>query len=462
MFIDFIFWLLLIIMLSLSLLIGSWKGANTSTEWMSAKNSMSFVYTSGSIIGTMVGAAFFIAIVIVGYENGILGLYIGLAYAFGLFSLGLFSGKIRQLLERNNSQTLFHFIEKSISKRVSTVFSIINLILFIFALAGQILALKYFFIDNIAISESKNALWFAILLIIIVTLIYVFRGGLRKDIISDIIQLIFMIIGLCFFVPFLINLPQSDLLTKLDPKLYTVGNWGPIFFIGVLIMIGPMLLVRADLWQRIMAAKSDKIAKQSFYTSAIVVCIFYCFFTYLGVLARGLEIDAKSNLIISILRNNSMDGKSITIMAISFAFICAVISTVDSLLNVASISLVRAIFGGLNNEEDTSLKKLKYASIFVLILSFFIIFLMPNIVNIFVSAISFVMVLSLPILLILFGFKPNEKATFWSIIIGAIVLSVLIWIIPKTAFVPSVITGWVCYLFITLWDKKNQTVVPIA
>lgn len=88
-----VFWGGLASMLLISLWIGLRKGAKNSADWMSAKGNMGLFAITGSIIATMVGGALFVAIVVMGYENGIVGIYIGLAYAFGLFALGLFSKK---------------------------------------------------------------------------------------------------------------------------------------------------------------------------------------------------------------------------------------------------------------------------------------------------------------------------------------------------------------------------------
>lgn len=450
---QLLFWAILLIMLTLSLFIGRLKGADNSIEWMSAKNSMSFIPIFGSIVGTMVGAAFFIALVIMGYENGILGIYIGIAYALGLSLLGLFSTKIRNLLAENNSHTLYHFLEKAFSKRVSFTFSLINLILFIFAIAGQILALKYFFIDNISMSMGRISIWAAIILVILVAVIYIFKGGLRKDIISDVIQLLIMVIALVFVLPVLKDVDSIEV-NKIPKELYTVGTWGAVFFIGVLIMIAPMLLVRVDLWQRIIAAKSDRVAKLSFYTAAAVVCIFYWLFTLFGFLARGLGVDPDTNLIIGLLQRHPITS-DMTIMAVSIAFICAVISTLDSLMNIAGISFVRVFYKSPESEEQTSLKNLRLATGIAIILSILISIIMPNIVDVFVSAISYVMVMSLPVILILLGFKKDERATFYSTISGALLLTVLIWIIPKFAFIPSVILGWVVYGAVALYTYKR-------
>lgn len=125
-----VFWGGLASMLLISLWIGLTKAAKDSTAWMSAKKEMDLLAVTGSIIGTMVGGALFVAIVVMGYENGIVGIYIGLAYAFGLFALGLFSEKITVLLDKSQSETLFHFVTKRLGKNVGRAYAIVSVVLF--------------------------------------------------------------------------------------------------------------------------------------------------------------------------------------------------------------------------------------------------------------------------------------------------------------------------------------------
>jgi len=444
-------------MLLISFWIGLRKGAKDSTDWMSAKKEMGLLITTASIIATMVGGALFVVVVVMGYENGIVGIYIGLAYAFGLFALGLFSKKIIALLNESQSETLFHFVAKRLGRNVGRAYAIVSVVLFTLAVAGQILAMRHYFIGTPGIGQAESALWAAIIMTLVVVIIYIFRGGLKKDMISDVVQLIYMAVGLGLIIPYIWGLPTRDILGHLDSRLYTVGAYGPVFLIGALLMIVPMLLVRADLWQRIRAAKSPEIAKWSFYISAPIVALSYCFFTYLGMLARGLGVESGTNLIVGILTPERTGGVQPWIISgLSIAFVGAVISTLDSLLNMTSIAFVRMTNPGEEQAESmTPLKKLKIASIVIVVLAIILLIWFSNVVDVFVAAVSFVMVIAPPILLILFGYQPNKRGAFYSIILGSIVLVIAWFLIPKNAFVPAVIMGWAVYFTIVLAERRK-------
>lgn len=455
---SIIFWGGLGSMLLISLLIGIIKKAENSIAWMSAKKESGMLRITGSIIGTMVGGALFVAIVVMGYENGIVGIYIGLAYAFGLFTLGLFSEKIVNLLEESQSETLFHFVVKKLNKKVGRLYAIISAVLFTFAVAGQILAMSHYFTGAPGLEQKELALFAAFLVSAAIVFIYVFTGGLRKDIISDNIQLVYMAIGLGLIIPYIIRLPSKDILSNLDKKLYTVGAYGPIFLIGALLMITPMLLVRVDLWQRIRAAKSPKIAKWSFFLSAPIVSICYCFFTYIGMLARGLGVESGTNLLVGVLTQKQIGTiQSWIISALSVAFIGAVISSLDSLLNITSISYVRTMNTGEEEaESETPLRNLRIASFVVVAFVIIILVFFSNVVDIFVGAVSFIMVLAPPILHTLSGKQPSEKGAFYSLIFGSGILAIMWFIIPKNAFVPAVIVGWSIYFSFVLAERRRQ------
>ena len=146
------------------------------------------------------------------------------------------------------------------------------------------------------------------------------------------------------------------------------------------------------------------------------------------------------------------------ISVLSIAFIGAVVSSLDSLLNMTSIALVRTKEPGEKASESiTPLINLKKASILIIVLAAIIIALFSNnIVDVFVAAVSFVMVIAAPILHILFDNVPDKKGAFYSIVIGSILLLTLWFFIPKYAFVPASVIGWIIYFGFVLSKKRSR------
>lgn len=454
-----VFIIAILSMLLLSLIIGKNRKSKDSTSWISAKKQMGLLVTTSSIVATMIGGAVFVAVVIMGYENGIVGIYIGIAYALGLFAVGLFSDKILKLLDESNSETIFHFISIRLGAKTGKVYSIISVILFTFAVAGQIIAFQHYFKSIPGMNNGNIATTMAVVVSIVIVIIYTYYGGLRKDMISDVVQIIYMAIGLIIIIPLILSLPGVSILKNINPKYYTVGAYGPLFLIGALLMMGPMLLVRADLWQRLRAAKSNKVAKWSFYISAPIVALSFCLFTYIGMLARGLNVSTNSNIIIGILEKGYQKSLSPWIIdCILLAFVGAVISTLDSLLNMAGISLVRAYSKkDAEPERNTPVKKYRISTIIIVMLSAVIISIFSNdIVDVFVAAVSFVMVIALPILHLLFGYEPSQKGAYYGMLIGSLIMSISWLVVPKYAFIPGVIFGWAIYLVVRKIEKNRK------
>ncbi|MEW8335928.1 MAG: hypothetical protein AB2599_16920 [Candidatus Thiodiazotropha sp.] len=454
-----IFWPGLVLLLIISLAIGLYNKSSDSSEWMSAGRKVKTLQLTASIIGTMVGGALFVAVVLLGYDIGIVGIYIGIAYIIGLILLGLLSKRITHLLDETQSESIYHFIVNKLGTKVGRLYSLINAVLFIFAVAGQILAMYHFFLNVPGISHPQIAIIAAILLTVIVVTIYIYTGGLRKDIVSDVFQLIYIVIGLAFFIPHILDLPLHSYFVSLDPKLYTVGYYGLGWAVAALFLIMPMLFVRADLWQRIRAAESPSVARNAFLISAPIVGISFCLFIIVGMIARGAAISKDTNLIMELATlNTSTPTSDWLIPLLALSFIGAIISSLDSLLNVSSIASVRFTNPGENTveEQSTSLNALQKAAFIAALLVILLLVFFSNIVDIFVGAISFVMVLSLPILLILLDYNPHKNGAFYSIAVGAAVLIIAWFFIPKYAFIPAVILGWITYPAIIFFEKLSS------
>jgi len=275
----------------------------------------------------------------------------------------------------------------------------------------------------------------------------VFTGGLRKDIWSDLIQLGFIVVGMAFVLPRVMDIPARETLRQVDRDMWTVGPYGPVFLVGAVLAIAPMLVVRPDLWQRVRAAKSQRIAKWSFVAAGPVIALTYCFFTYVGLLAQGLKVKPDVNLLLAVVtekgQGDSLDWVSAVVMV---AFVGAVISSFDSLLNVSGIALVRGIRPARGEEESkTPLTSLRIATVVIVILAAGLALGTGDIVNVFVAAVSFVMVLAPPVLHILLGGVPHRTGSFWSVVAGVVVLVPVLFWAPKVAFVPAVLTGWAVY-----------------
>jgi len=452
-----IFWgglCLLVGVTALTSLLARKRAANNQTiEWIAAGGDVGLVALAASIISTMIGGAFFVAILLLGHQSGIVGMYIGLAYFVGLVLLGLFAPRILKALDESQSITILHFVRNRISTRVGRLFAAICTALFVLTIAVQVLAISEYLASFPKIMPGNMIQFATISVVFVLAFVYTYFGGLRKDIYSDIAQLLFISFGLLIIAYTAFTDLTLSGLKNLDPSMYTVGPIGVLYAILIMLLIVPMLLVRVDLWQRIRAARSPGVASRALYISAVVIGLGFGLFTFVGMEARGAGLSGPG-MLNQYLKFGGFSDVYVTVVAI--AFLGAVISSLDSLLNMASISCVEMYKILPNDESENNSKIYRYGITIISIIGIFISFLFGDIVNLFVSVISFVMVLCPPILSLLFLSEASERGSFWSIIVGSLILISVSFYSPKMAFIPAAFAGWLVYLFFSYVDSRNK------
>lgn len=116
------------------------------------------------------------------------------------------------------------------------------------------------------------------------------------------------------------------------------------FLVGLPLFIAPSVLVRMDIWQRILSARNEKAAVRMNYWSALGMLPFYVIFPLAGMAMRLKLGDGQlsEDMVYAFLERNTGP------FAMGFAIVglmAALMSSADSFLNVASISAVRDFAG---------------------------------------------------------------------------------------------------------------------
>jgi Na+/proline symporter len=189
-------------------------------------------------------------------------------------------------------------------------------------------------------------IWISASIILFFTLTYVLFGGLKVTIRSDRIQ--FVIIVLLFsyliFSVFLqnnnnlnLNIFQENFL-KFDSKsLVSSFQFGFVFFIAV----ASTNLFHQGNWQRVYAAKNDKILVKSLLISFFIIFLIVLFMGITGTISKlnGLKFNEDLAFFSIILNENDI---LISLIILIFS-LCLTISTVDTLLNsISSLTIVHS------------------------------------------------------------------------------------------------------------------------
>ncbi len=285
-----------------------------------------------------------------------------LGAAFPMIALIFFGKKIRVLLPKGRSLT--ELVLKKFGKNLfKLIFSLMIFYLFIF-LTAEVTA-----ISKLIYYISGLDVWISATIILSFTLIYVLFGGLKATIRSDGIQFLTIIL-LFFYLIFSIFFQNDNNLNfnifeenfiKFDSKsLITSFQFGFVFFIAV----AATNLFHQGNWQRVYAAKDDKVLVKSLLISFFFIFVIVLSLGLTGSISKlnGLKFN-EDLAFFSIILNKSDIFVSLAVLIFS---LCLTISTVDTLLNsISSLTIVHS----KNFFYSKYLKDKKLSNIILILLS---------------------------------------------------------------------------------------------
>lgn len=223
----------------------------------------------------------------------------------------------------------------------------------------------------------------AMIICVALSIIYLFRGGLRADIRVNILEFVIMFAGFGIIIPFCIsefgglsylteNLPESHLSLTGGNSLQYILVW---FFIGSWALVDP------SFYQRCFAAKDEKTARNGVLISLIFWFIFDFLTTTAGLYAKadmqGLETPAMSYPLLA--------EKILPPVAKGIFFtgmIATIMSTMHSYVFISGTTLGNDIISKLKNKPD---KNNRFSQIGILVTSaasILIVLWIPSVVNI--------------------------------------------------------------------------------
>ena len=262
-----------------------------------------------------------------------------LGAAFPMTALIFFGKKLRVLLPKGKSLT--ELVLKRFGKNLfKLIFSLMIFYLLIF-LCAEVTA-----ISKLIYYISGLDVWISATIILSFTLIYVLFGGLKATIRSDGIQFIAIIL-LFFYLIFSLFFQNNNNLNlnifeenfiKFDSKsLITSFQFGFVFFIAV----AATNLFHQGNWQRVYAAKSEKILVKSLLISFFIIFVIVLGLGLTGSISKlnGLKFN-EDFAFFSVILNKSDIFASLIVLIFS---LCLTISTVDTLLNsISSLTIVHS------------------------------------------------------------------------------------------------------------------------
>jgi len=368
---------------------------------------------------------------------GGIGAVIGysLGTAFPMIAFIFLGTKIRKVFPRGH--TLTEFIHYKFGKKLFKLILILTVFYMFIFLCAEVTA-----VSMLVNYISGTPLWLTATLVIVTTLVYTLYGGLRASILTDNIQFFIVIILLliCAYYLFSLNsdsisfqVIQTNSQHLLSSKYIPNYTAGLTFFIAV----AATNLFHQGNWQRVFAAKNNKVLKKSLWMSFIIIIPIVFFMGISGIIAVSLDSAVNPDLaFFSILLKDKTEFLSviIIILAVSLA-----ISTIDTLVNAIS-SLV--VVDGKNLYGDPKKRDfLRLSKIFIIILSVISLIIASKGFSILYLFLLADLLCCAAVFTVFYGFYQknfNERNAIISILIG-LFLGLLLF--PNPDFSKSILVG---------------------
>ena len=289
---------------------------------------------------------------------------------------------------------------------------------------------------------SGTDLWITALIVIISTLTYTLYGGLRASIFTDNIQM-FVIVILIFITITYIALFNGDnfsfvFIDNKNPQLLS-SSYVPSYTAGLtfFIAVAATNLFHQGNWQRVYAAKNNKILKKSLVISFLIIVPIVFFMGFIGMVSFSVDPTIRPDLgFFNLLLKDQIKLLSLLIIMLGLAL---TISTADTLVN--AISSLFVVDGKATFNFNKKTDYLKLSKYFIVALSF-VVFIIASkgfdILYLFLIADLFCCAFVLTVFYSFYDKRINEKNAYFSIIVG---LFAGIMIFPFPDFSKSLLVG---------------------
>jgi len=358
-----------------------------------------------------------------------------LGTAFPMIAFIFLGTKIRKVFPRGN--TLTEFIHHKFGKNIFKLVLILTIFYMFIFLCAEVTA-----VSMLVNYISGTSLWLTATLVIATTLIYTLYGGLRASILTDNLQFIIVLIllSISFYYLFSLNFNDisietvqtnsSHLLSSQYIPNYTAGL---TFFIAV----AATNLFHQGNWQRVFAAKNNKVLKKSLLFSFLIIIPIVFFMGVSGIIS--ISVDSKVNpdlAFFSILLKDKAKFLSVIIIILAISL---TISTIDTLVN--AISSIVVVDGKKIYQKFHKKNLLRSSNFFVIILSIISLIVASkgfSILYLFLLADLFCCAAVVTVFYAFYQKKFREKNAIISIILG-LCLGLLLF--PSPDFSKSILVG---------------------
>ena len=459
-----IFWLILYLFLIIYFTLKHVKSGDLENYLVNNRNTKTFPLVA-TTLATFVGGGTSMGLMAMGYESGFAAVGIGIAYVIGFFILSRFAGKINTMGREQKIYSFPQFLNNKYTKNetdnysrtFSSLMTGINVFIFFFLLAAQFVGMASLLKFAFEIGYVEAAIISSIIVIV-----YTAFAGLAGVIITDLIQFAIIVLMIIFiFIPGVwVDTEHLTRLSELPSNMLNGTAEGIAFLIALPLFLSHSVLIRMDIWQRILAAKDERTAKRVSIFSGLGMLPFYIIFPLVGMTLRivlDTDIDSKDVAYLFLDRHSSPFILGFAVVGL----MAALMSSGDSFLNIISISAIKDFAGWKKKKEEPNTQKLhriiRIISVFFGLTALAMALVLPKIVDLMVVGIASI-VIFVPVSFLALTKKEvyqYKKQAFYSLLFGFIVnLSFFTWgtLSPeqmnnKSSFIPAFIVASLVLVF---------------
>ena len=348
---------------------------------------------------------------------GGVGAVIGYALgtAFPLFILIYLGKKFRTSYP--NGKSLIEVIRLRFGKKLFKLIMFLSIFYMTIFLIAEVTAVSIL-INYI----SGTALWITALIVVTSSLLYTLYGGLRASIFTDNIQ--FIVFGLLLLISFsyliLFNSNEFNFeFIKINKPHLLSSSYLPNFTAGLtfFIAVAATNLFHQGNWQRVYAAKNNKVLTNSLIISFVIIIPIVFFMGFSGLVASSQDSTIIPDLaFFSLLFKEQALMLSIIVIVLAISL---TVSSIDTLINAIS-SLIIIDGNKVIKFKGDYLKLSKQIIIILSLISFFVASKGLSILYLFLLADLFCCAAVLSVFYSFYSKSFNEKKAYISIIIGLI------------------------------------------
>ncbi|MEX1138904.1 MAG: sodium:solute symporter family protein [Bacteroidota bacterium] len=428
----------------------------TAEDYLVLSRSAPFVLVAFSVISTWVGTGTTVATAASGYDTGIsLGFTAVGGGIVGILVAAWFAPRLKWFGDKFRAHTIGDFFSTRYSRNSRFAASALILSIYILLTAAQFVGLSTLLHVWTGI-QFEIVIWFAALS----TIAYTAFAGIKSDFYTDVVHFIVM-----FFAIFLILLPLtlgdigglSALQTLPDSYFDPFAYGGLSFFIAGLIFGAGSVFVTMEVWQRVYASASAKIAQRALLLSVIIIVSFYVVSSFFGMAAHIVNPNLvnRDQAIFFLMKEYLPAG----VLGLGLAgFMAVFISTVNSTIMVASATLTKDFYKGILSQDADDNKLLIAGRISTLLcgtVGFVVAVLFPDLVALSVNSLFMLLVLVPPIVGGFFWSKATSLAAFTSTVIGISVMLGFLAIDSATAFVPGFLASLITFIMVSIFSEHK-------